>query len=351
MLGVGPRRILCQHVPKVTLGTRAQNYSRTGITPGPGPAWDGKDLLVALGQREDIVAVQRTVDRAAVVPSGGPRRRLMRIAISSTAVPPATHRRHSYTHTSCIASSRRPHPPSCGFFLRVSPEGWPWWPWWPSMAGHGSRRRAAKPRLGIGAPRPLAWNPRVLGRLPHGPRPCRPAWYPTSAPGCLATAPRVTFRLVATMATMATPRGPTSKKKSHAGYQLVVYHPLHLSLAFFFSRFNLGVAMVAMVAMTREPPQRPRKPRPVREDAACRRCGARDAPSARGTGTLEHGRRAATPGGHQSWTNPTILPGYPTSAPGCLATAPRVDFWPVATMATMATPAGQPLKKISTRRS
>ena len=113
----------------------------------------------------------------------------------------------------------------------------------------------------------------------------------------------------------------------------------------FFSRFNLGVAMVAMVAMTREPPQRPREPRPVREDAACRRCGARDAPSARGTGTLEHGRRAATPGGHQSWTNPTILPGYPTSAPGCLATAPRVDFWPVATMATMATPAGQPLKK------
>ena len=86
----------------------------------------------------------------------------------------------------------------------------------------------------------------------------------------------------------------------------------------------------------------------AREDAACRRCGARDAPSARGTGTLGHGRRAATPGGHQSWTNPTILPGYPTSAPGCLATAPRVDFWPVATMATMATmatPAGQPLKK------
>ena len=114
---------------------------------------------------------------------------------------------------------------------------------------------------------------------------------------------------------------------------------------FFFSRFNLGVAMVAMVAMTREPPQRPGEPRPVREDAACRRCGARDAPSARGTGTLEHGRRAATPGGHQSWTNPTNLQRYPTSAPGCLATAPRVDFWPVATMATMATPAGQPLKK------
>ena len=44
-----------------------------------------------------------------------------------------------------IASSRRPTPPhSCGFFLRVSPEGWPWWPWWPSMAGHGSRRRAAQ---------------------------------------------------------------------------------------------------------------------------------------------------------------------------------------------------------------
>ena len=30
------------------------------------------------------------------------------------------------------------------------------------------------------------------------------------------------------------------------------------------------------MAMTREPPQRPREPRPVREDAACRRCGARD---------------------------------------------------------------------------
>ena len=43
-----------------------------------------------------------------------------------------------------------------------------------------------------------------------------------------------TFRLVATMATMATPRGPTSKKKSHAGYPLVGYHPLQLSLAFFF---------------------------------------------------------------------------------------------------------------------
>ena len=56
--------------------------------------------------------------------------------------------------------------------------------------------------------------------------------------------------------------------------------------------------MVAMVAMTREPPQRPREPRPVREDAACRRCGARDAPSARGTGTLEHGRRAAMPDLH-----------------------------------------------------
>ena len=35
MLGVGLRRILCQHVPRVTPGTRAKNYSRTGVTPGP----------------------------------------------------------------------------------------------------------------------------------------------------------------------------------------------------------------------------------------------------------------------------------------------------------------------------
>ena len=128
-----------------------------------------------------------------------------------------------------IASSRRPHPPSCGFFLRVSPEGWPWWPWWPSMAGHGSRRRAAKPRLGIGAPRvgvesACPWP--ASTRAATVP-PVRTPWYPTSAPGCLATAPRVTFRLVATMATMATPRGQPLKKESHAGYPLVGYHPLH----------------------------------------------------------------------------------------------------------------------------
>ena len=48
MLGVGPRRILCQHVPRVIPGTRAQNYSRTGVTPGPGPTWDGKDYSLLL---------------------------------------------------------------------------------------------------------------------------------------------------------------------------------------------------------------------------------------------------------------------------------------------------------------
>ena len=81
-----------------------------------------------------------------------------------------------------------------------------------------------------------AWNLRVLGRLPHGPRPC----CPSGRPGTPRRRPDVslrhlgsTFRPVATMATMATPRGQPLKKKSH-GYPLVGYHPLHPSLAFFF---------------------------------------------------------------------------------------------------------------------
>ena len=107
------------------------------------------------------------------------------------------------------------------------------------MVGHESRRPAAKPRLGIGAPRvgvesACPWP--ASTRAATVP-PVRTPWYPTSAPGCLATAPRVTFRLVATMATMATPRGPTPKKKSHAGYPLVGYHPFHLS-HYFFSSFQ-----------------------------------------------------------------------------------------------------------------
>ena len=51
MLGVGLRRILCQHVPRVTPGTRAKNYSLPGVTPGPGPAWGGKDYLLLLAMR------------------------------------------------------------------------------------------------------------------------------------------------------------------------------------------------------------------------------------------------------------------------------------------------------------
>ena len=51
MLGVGLRRILCQHVPRVTPGTRAKNSARSGVTPCPGPAWDGKDYLLLLAMR------------------------------------------------------------------------------------------------------------------------------------------------------------------------------------------------------------------------------------------------------------------------------------------------------------
>ena len=72
MSGVGLKRILCQHVPRVTPGTRAKNYSLIGVTSGSGPAWDGKDYLLLFGQRADVAVVQGTVDRAAAAPPGGP---------------------------------------------------------------------------------------------------------------------------------------------------------------------------------------------------------------------------------------------------------------------------------------
>ena len=49
MLGVGLRRILCQHVPRVTPGTRAKNYSQTRRHPRPWARIGCKDnsLLLA----------------------------------------------------------------------------------------------------------------------------------------------------------------------------------------------------------------------------------------------------------------------------------------------------------------
>ena len=58
------------------------------------------------------------------------------------------------------------------------------------------------------------------------------------------------FWLVATMATMATPRGRPLKKIC-AGVLLGVYHPTSSPLYLFF-KIQFRVAMVAMVAMPRE---------------------------------------------------------------------------------------------------
>ena len=56
------------------------------------------------------------------------------------------------------------------------------------------------------------------------------------------------FWSVATMATMATPADQPLKKNLF-GISWLVIIPLHLLASFFFSSFNLGVAMVAIVAI------------------------------------------------------------------------------------------------------
>ena len=68
-----------------------------------------------------------------------------------------------------------------------------------------------------------------------------PASPPTSQHGTLGD-----FWLMATMATMATLVADLLKKSSPREFSWVVITPPHI----FFSRFNLGVAIVAMVAMT-----------------------------------------------------------------------------------------------------
>ena len=62
----------------------------------------------------------------------------------------------------------------------------------------------------------------------------------------------------------------------------------------------------------------------------------RTAPKRRACGWRRPGRKAPRPAapaslrrpGRRSWTNPTNPERYPTSAPGCLATEPRVTFGP-----------------------
>ena len=115
-----------------------------------------------------------------------------------------------------------------------------------AMVAIDGRTRIAssrRPTRGSGVVyRASAWNLRVLGRLPHGPRPCRPS----GRPGTPRRRPDVslrhlgsTFRLVATMATMATPAGQPSKKNLDSP-KLVGWFitPLHPSLHFFFQVFN-----------------------------------------------------------------------------------------------------------------
>ena len=110
-----------------------------------------------------------------------------------------------------------------------------------AMVAIDDRTRIAssrRPSRGSGlVHRASAWNLRVLGRLPHGPRPCRPS----GRPGTPRRRPDVslrhlgsTFRLVATMATMATPRGPTSKKNLMLGIRWWVITPSTPPLLFFF---------------------------------------------------------------------------------------------------------------------
>ena len=66
--------------------------------------------------------------------------------------------------------------------------------------------------------------------------------------GTAVDAEIVTFWSVATMATMATPADQPLKKNLF-GISWLVIIPLHLLASFFFSSFNLGVAMVAIVAI------------------------------------------------------------------------------------------------------
>ena len=82
-------------------------------------------------------------------------------------------------------------------------------------------------------------GPRRVGRTVD-----HPASPPTSQHGTLGD-----FWLMATMATMATLLADLLKKSSPREFSWVVITPPH-NLLYFFSRFNLGVAIVAMVAMT-----------------------------------------------------------------------------------------------------
>ena len=140
-----------------------------------------------------------------------------------------------------IASSRRPTPRlSCeNFFLRVSPEGWPWRPWWPSMIGHGSRRPAAQAEA-------REWCLRVrrrgicvslAGFHTGRDRAARPGT-PRRRPDVSLRHQGSTFRLVATMATMATPRGPTSKKRISCWVSVGGLSPLPPLPCFFFHEFQ-----------------------------------------------------------------------------------------------------------------
>jgi len=79
------------------------------------------------------------------------------LAVATMATMATPKRRVVKKITGSVRWLTPPTPPSHeNFFLRVSPEGWPWWPRWPSMIGHESRRPAAKPRLGSGVPRASA---------------------------------------------------------------------------------------------------------------------------------------------------------------------------------------------------
>ena len=120
------------------------------------------------------------------------------------------------------------------------------------------------------------------------------------------------FWLVATMATMATPRGRPLKKSVLGGVLLGVYHP-SIPPFIYFSRFNLGWPLWPWW------PCPEHQPRPA-ASARRRRAGA-----ARGEGFVT--RPAA-------WRHSNGRELLRLRA-----------FWLVATMATMATPGGRPLKK------
>jgi len=71
MLGVGLQRILGQHVPRVTPGTRARTTAVQASPPALGLHGVVKTTCCSR-PRVDVADAQETVDRAAAAPLGGP---------------------------------------------------------------------------------------------------------------------------------------------------------------------------------------------------------------------------------------------------------------------------------------